>query len=248
MHTSTPDGGSDTRQRHDVTQRSRVSARTPRVCDSRYWGVGPKTRETLVEELGRERAIRAIESGDVRALADAGLARGRATRILRRATGGDGMETLATSDARSAYKELLDLAVEHAVTQRAADRIRVLTPSSVGRQWSDGSRTSSRRGTPGATSRGRSGIGPVGVRPLRRTRRERTGCRRGGDRTARGGRRLRPFAAIADLEQDRLEAAAEALAALEGNRGRVAGGPTENSIDSGTRSVPSRIWTPTRSS
>ncbi|WP_137288596.1 MutS-related protein [Natronorubrum halophilum] len=93
-----------------------------------YWGVGPKTRETLVEQLGRERAIQAIESGDVRALSDAGLARGRATRILRRATGGDGMDTLATSDARSAYKELLDLAVEHAVTERAADRIRVLTP------------------------------------------------------------------------------------------------------------------------
>ncbi|MCU4973153.1 DNA mismatch repair protein [Halobacteria archaeon AArc-m2/3/4] len=93
-----------------------------------YWGVGPKTRETLVEELGAERAIRAIESGDVRALADAGLPRGRATRILRRATGGAGMDTLATSDARAAYKELLDLAVEHAVTDRAADRIRVLTP------------------------------------------------------------------------------------------------------------------------
>ncbi|ADD04746.1 DNA mismatch repair protein MutS [Natrialba magadii ATCC 43099] len=93
-----------------------------------YWGVGPKTRETLVSELGRERAIQAIESGDVRELATAGLARGRATRILRRATGGDGIDMLATSDARAAYKDLLDLAVEHAVTQRAADRIRVLTP------------------------------------------------------------------------------------------------------------------------
>ncbi|ELY93807.1 DNA mismatch repair protein MutS [Natrialba hulunbeirensis JCM 10989] len=93
-----------------------------------YWGVGPKTREALVSELGRERAIQAIESGDVRELATAGLARGRATRILRRATGGDGIDMLATSDARAAYKDLLDLAVEHAVTQRAADRIRVLTP------------------------------------------------------------------------------------------------------------------------
>ncbi|MDQ2049713.1 DNA mismatch repair protein [Natronolimnohabitans sp. A-GB9] len=95
-----------------------------------YWGVGPKTRETLIEGLGRERAIEAIESGDVRALVDAGLARGRATRILRRATGDDGIDVLATSDARSAYKELLDLAVDHAVTRRAADRIRVLTPLS----------------------------------------------------------------------------------------------------------------------
>ncbi|MFP9193164.1 MutS-related protein [Natronosalvus vescus] len=97
-----------------------------------YWGVGPKTRETLAEQLGTERAIRAIESGDVRALTDAGLPRGRATRILRRATGGAGMDTLATSDARSAYKEVLDLAVDHAVTDRAADRIRVLTPLTSG--------------------------------------------------------------------------------------------------------------------
>ncbi|MFP8952561.1 MutS-related protein [Natrialbaceae archaeon A-arb3/5] len=93
-----------------------------------YWGVGPKTRETLIAALGQDRAVRAIEAGDVRALTDAGLTRGRATRILRRAIGGDGMDTLATSDARSAYKELLDLIVDHAVTERAADRIRVLTP------------------------------------------------------------------------------------------------------------------------
>ncbi|WP_290814051.1 DNA mismatch repair protein [Halovivax sp.] len=93
-----------------------------------YWGVGPKTRERLVDELGAERASVAIERGDVRALTDAGLARGRATHILRRATGGAGMETLATPDARDAYKDVLELAVQHAVTERAADRIRVLTP------------------------------------------------------------------------------------------------------------------------
>ncbi|SFS53080.1 MutS-related protein [Halostagnicola kamekurae] len=102
-----------------------------------YWGVGPKTRETLVAELGRERAIRAIESGDVRTLSEAGLPRGRATRILRRATGGAGMDVLATSDARTAYKELLDLAVEHAVTERAADRIRVLTPRTSREEMTD---------------------------------------------------------------------------------------------------------------
>jgi len=82
----------------------------------------------LIEELGHERAIQAIESGDVRALADAGLARGRATRILRRATGGAGMDVLATSDARSAYKELLDLAVDHAVTQRGGPNSGADTP------------------------------------------------------------------------------------------------------------------------
>ncbi|WP_247729016.1 MutS-related protein [Halovivax limisalsi] len=96
-----------------------------------YWGVGPKTRARLVDELGAERASSAIERGDVRALTDAGLTRGRATHILRRATGGAGMETLATPDAREAYKDVLEVVVEHALTQRAADRIRVLTPLST---------------------------------------------------------------------------------------------------------------------
>ncbi|MFC3958712.1 DNA mismatch repair protein [Halovivax cerinus] len=93
-----------------------------------YWGVGPKTRDRLVQELGAERAATAIERGDVRALADAGLTRGRATHILRRATGNDGMETLATADARAAYKDVLDVVVDHALTERAGDRIRILTP------------------------------------------------------------------------------------------------------------------------
>ncbi len=93
-----------------------------------YWGVGPKTRELLVAELGVERAVTAIEHGDVRTLSEAGVPRGRATAILRRAIGGAGMETLATSDTRAAYKQLLEVIVEYAVTERAADRIRVLTP------------------------------------------------------------------------------------------------------------------------
>ncbi|WP_423746341.1 DNA mismatch repair protein (plasmid) [Haladaptatus sp. SPP-AMP-3] len=93
-----------------------------------YWGVGPKTSELLEAELGVERAIRAIESSDVRALTNAGLSRGRATRILRQANGGDGMAVLATRDARSVYKSLLDIASDYAVTPDAGDRIRVLTP------------------------------------------------------------------------------------------------------------------------
>jgi hypothetical protein len=60
-----------------------------------YWGVGPKTRERLEAELGTERAVEAIDSGEVRALVSAGLSRGRATRILRRANGGEGMSVLA---------------------------------------------------------------------------------------------------------------------------------------------------------
>ena len=93
-----------------------------------YWGVGPKTRELLQEALGTEEARHAIESADVRALTDAGLSRGRATAILRRAKGGEGMAVLATRDARSVYKAVLDRAAEQAVTRHAADRIRVLTP------------------------------------------------------------------------------------------------------------------------
>jgi len=93
-----------------------------------YWGIGPKTRARLEEELGVERAVAAIESGDTRALVDAGIPRGRATRILRRAQGGDAMDLLATRDTREVYKELLDLAGEYALTEDAASRIRILTP------------------------------------------------------------------------------------------------------------------------
>jgi hypothetical protein len=95
-----------------------------------YWGIGPKTSERLVSALGTSRAIEAIESADVRALVDAGLHRGRATRILRRANGEAGMDVLATGDTRSVYDDLLSLAASHALTAHAADRIRVLTPLS----------------------------------------------------------------------------------------------------------------------
>jgi hypothetical protein len=93
-----------------------------------YWGIGPKTADLLKRELGVERAVEAIESADIRALSDAGLSRGRATRILRRATGAEGLELLGTGDARDVYDSLLDLAAEDALTANAADRIRVLTP------------------------------------------------------------------------------------------------------------------------
>ncbi|MFB6104310.1 MAG: DNA mismatch repair protein [Halobacteriaceae archaeon] len=93
-----------------------------------YWGVGPKTRAVLVEALGEEAAIAAIEGADVHALTEAGLSSGRATRILRHANGGEGLDALATRDAHAVYRAILDLAREYAVTRRAADRIRVLTP------------------------------------------------------------------------------------------------------------------------
>ncbi|WP_336034996.1 DNA mismatch repair protein [Halobacterium yunchengense] len=93
-----------------------------------YWGVGPKTADRLESELGVAAAVDAIESADVRALVDAGISRGRATRILRRANGGEGMDALATDDARAVYKDVVATAADYAVTPGAADRIRVLTP------------------------------------------------------------------------------------------------------------------------
>jgi len=96
-----------------------------------YWGVGPKTSERLREALGEEAAVDAIESADVRALTDAGITRGRATRILRRANDQAGMDALATRDAREVYDDLLELASGYALTRHAADRIRVLTPLSA---------------------------------------------------------------------------------------------------------------------
>jgi hypothetical protein len=93
-----------------------------------YWGIGPKTRERLEKTLGTERAIEAIEAIDIPALTGAGLARGRATRVLRHAHGERGMDLLRTPDTRRVYKDLIDRIAAHALTEEAADRIRVLTP------------------------------------------------------------------------------------------------------------------------
>ena len=93
-----------------------------------YWGVGPKTSQRLRESIGVERAVEAIENADIRAIADAGIPRGRAVRILRRANGAAGIDTLGTRDTRAVYDDLLALASDHALTAHAADRIRVLTP------------------------------------------------------------------------------------------------------------------------
>ncbi|THE63760.1 DNA mismatch repair protein [Salinadaptatus halalkaliphilus] len=186
-----------------------------------YWGVGPKTRALLVEELGRERAIQAIETGDVRALADAGLARGRATRILRRATGGDGMAILATSDAHAAYKDVLELAVDHAVTQRAADRIRVLTPLTSREAMDD-------RLEDVLAARDAWAALPEDDREAVLEAYERYDDRDGSDHAAveaalalcDAGVESGPFETIADLERERLAAAADALAGLENGRVR----------------------------
>ena len=93
-----------------------------------YWGIGPKTASTLESAIGTEEAVRAIETGDLRTLVDAGVPSGRATRILRRATGGRGLTVLATGDSRATYRALLEHVRSFAVNQRADDRIRLLTP------------------------------------------------------------------------------------------------------------------------
>jgi len=175
----------------------------------------------LIEELGHERAIQAIESGDVRALADAGLARGRATRILRRATGGAGMDVLATSDARSAYKELLDLAVDHAVTQRAADRIQVLTPLDSRAAMDDrlDDVLAARDAWAGLADDDRKAVLAAYERYDERAGSEHAAVEAALALLA-AGVDSGPFAAIADLERDRLRAAADALAALDGGRVR----------------------------
>ncbi|MFC4438669.1 MULTISPECIES: MutS-related protein [Natrialbaceae] len=186
-----------------------------------YWGVGPKTRETLTEELGRERAIRAIESGDVRTLSEAGLARGRATRILRRATGGDGMDTLATGDARSAYKELLELAVDHAVTERAADRIRVLTPLTSREEMENrlDDVLAAQEAWDALAADDREAVLEAYDRYD-----ERDGTERAAVDAALALSEAEvdtgPFATVAGLERERLAEAADALAALDGSRVR----------------------------
>ncbi len=93
-----------------------------------YWGVGPKTEELLTEEIGREEALQAIERADLKTLKDAGLSRGRAARVVRRAKGGSGLDVLATPDSREVYKDLLEIVGRHAVNDDAADRVSVVTP------------------------------------------------------------------------------------------------------------------------
>lgn len=93
-----------------------------------YWGIGPKTRDQLIQELGERAALEAINSIDLQAIISAGIPRGRATQILRRAKSDSGMDVLATRDTRLVYKEIVDRASSFAVSDHAADHIRVMTP------------------------------------------------------------------------------------------------------------------------
>jgi DNA mismatch repair protein MutS2 len=182
-----------------------------------YWGVGPKTRELLADELGEEKAANAIEKSDVRALTDAGLPRGRATRIVRRAKGGEGLEALATRDARDVYKSLLDRMSEHAVTDEAADRVTVMTP------FTDADAAESRLER---VEEARDALETLGE--------DAVGAFDGYDETERArvetalrlheGGAKEEFESIDELDEEALRDAADALESLDGDDGRVARG------------------------
>ena len=197
-----------------------------------YWGVGPKTRRLLTESLGAEAAAEAIESGDVRALVEAGLPHGRATRILRHTGGGAALDLLATPDTRDVYKELLELVSEHAVTADARDRVRILTPLATRAAMID------RLDTVLAARDGWTG--------LSEHRRERaleifeTYDNADGDRRAaveavlaahEAGLDSGVFAPLADLDTDALEAALAALAGLSDDNGDRVGEGADDRLD-----------------
>ncbi len=208
-----------------------------------YWGVGPKTREALVDEIGVERAVTAIESGDVRTLAEAGLPRGRATRILRRAIGGAGMDTLATGDARAAYKELLELAVEYAVTERAADRIRVLTPLSTQAAMEErlDAVLAARDAWAALAEADKQAVLEAYSRYDDRAESTHAAVDAALALSA-AGIDSGPFAAIADLNEETLERAARALSAFAGG-GSGSGGETDGRVQSGADEELDRLRT-----
>ena len=138
------------------------------------------------------------------------------------------MDILATSDARAAYKELLDLAVDHAVTRRAADRIRVLTPlasrAAMDARLDDVLDARDAWATLDASDQD-------AVLAAYERYDEREESEHAAVETAvallDAGVDSGPFSAIAELDRERLGDAAEALAALDGDRGRVRSGADE---------------------
>jgi len=199
-----------------------IKSRGAHVSDMRleeYWGVGPKTRERLEAELGTERAVEAIESGEVRALVSAGLSRGRATRILRRANGGEGMAVLSTRDTRAVYKELLGVASDYAVTEDAADRIRVLTPL-MERQKAVERLDSVMAAVESWTGLGEETREAVLGAFAEYAEHDRIGADEAAVRTVlalrEAGLSDGAFARVAEIDRDDLEAAASALSDLDG--------------------------------
>ncbi|WP_152041257.1 MutS-related protein [Salinigranum salinum] len=185
-----------------------------------FWGVGPKTATRLRETLGEAAAIEAIESADVRRLVEAGVARGRATRILRRAQGGAGMDLLATRDVRSVYDEIVTQAASYAVTGHAADRIRVLTPlTELDRQADRLDRVLAARDAWQALGDDER----TAVLEAFETYDDAGNARPAAIRTVlalrRAGLRGETFAALDDVDEETLAAAATALESLDGSGG-----------------------------
>jgi hypothetical protein len=182
-----------------------------------FWGVGPKTAARLRESLGEKRAVEAIESADVRALTDAGVTAGRATRILRRATGAGAMDVLATPDARSVYDDLLDLAATFALTRHAADRIRVLTPlpDRAAREARLDDVLAARTAWTTLDDEARAAVETAFERYDESGDTDRAAVQAVLDLRA-AGLRGDQFDALADVDETALERAAEALGALDG--------------------------------
>ncbi len=214
-------------RRHDddhertTTDKPRPADRS-RVSLQAFWGVGPKTAATLRESLGEERAVEAIESADVRALTAAGVTPGRATRILRRATGTGAMDVLATPDARSVYDDLLDLAATFALTRHAADRIRVLTPlpDREAREARLDDVLAARTAWTALDDEAQSAVATAFERYDESGDTDRAAVRAVLDLRA-AGLRGDQFDALADVDEAALEAAAEALGALDGETVRA---------------------------
>ena len=186
-----------------------------------YWGVGPKTADLLEAELGVERAVRAIESADVSTLVDAGLPRGRATRILRRATGAAGLDTLGTGDARDVYGDLLELAAGDALTGSAADRIRVLTPLASHQAAAErlDRIDQAREVWTGLDDDGRASVIDAFAGYDDAGGGRRAAVETALDLRAVGDSEGGPFERLADLDPDSLEDVVDALAAVEGEFG-----------------------------
>ena len=182
-----------------------------------YWGIGPKTKATLTASLSTEDAVAAIEAGDLRTLVRAGVDRGRATRILRRARSDAGMALLATSDTRAVYDAVLDLIAEHALTEGAAARIQTLTPLTDQATMQD--RLTAVQ-TARATWQDLSEPTQSAVEEAFQTY-DAAGDERAAVQAARAlqeaGATDGPFAPIGALDSELLEAAATALAAFDGD-------------------------------
>ncbi len=193
-----------------------------------FWGVGPKTAERLRGSLGESEALDAIESADVRRLVEAGVTRGRATRILRRAQGAAGMDLLATRDVRKVYDDLVTRAASHAVTAHAADRIRVLTP------LTDREQQETRLDEVLAARdawRALDDAGRERVLDAFEAYDDATATKPAAVRAALALREAglggETFAALDDVDEDRLADAADALEALEAGGGVAAGADAE---------------------